>query len=166
MNIHLNNYAFIDSQNLNLGVRSQGWILDFARFRVYLKDKYCVTRAYLFIGYLPGNEELYRYLQESGFVCIFKPTLELPNGEIKGNVDAELMLHTMIHIDDFDKAVIVTGDGDFRCLIEYLIENNKLLVFLVPNRKHYSALLKHKSFHRYTRFVADVKNKVKKERPQ
>jgi len=34
------NYVFIDSQNLNLGVRSQEWILDFARFRVFLKDKY------------------------------------------------------------------------------------------------------------------------------
>lgn len=26
-------YAFIDSQNLNLGVRSQGWRLDFGRSR-------------------------------------------------------------------------------------------------------------------------------------
>ncbi len=35
-----NNYAFIDSQNLNLNIRNQGWILDFARFRVYLKEKH------------------------------------------------------------------------------------------------------------------------------
>ncbi|MBL7158947.1 hypothetical protein ISS85_00520 [Candidatus Microgenomates bacterium] len=38
------NYAFIDSQNLNLGVLSQGWRLDFARFRVYLKEKYKVEK--------------------------------------------------------------------------------------------------------------------------
>ena len=37
-------YAFIDSQNLNLGVRSQGWKLDFERFRVFLKDKYKVEK--------------------------------------------------------------------------------------------------------------------------
>lgn len=29
-------YAFIDSQNLNLGVRSLGWKLDFAKFRQYI----------------------------------------------------------------------------------------------------------------------------------
>jgi len=81
-----NNYAFIDSQNLNLGIRAQGWELDFASFRVYLKDKHNITKAFLFIGYVKGNEALYTYLQESGYICIFKPTLELPAGEIKGNV--------------------------------------------------------------------------------
>ncbi len=30
-----NNYAFIDSQNLNLSIRDQGWVLDFRRFRKY-----------------------------------------------------------------------------------------------------------------------------------
>ena len=161
-----NNFAFIDSQNLNLGVRAQDWELDFARFRVYLKDKYAITKAFLCIGYVKGNELLYKYLQENGYVCVFKPTLELPDGGVKGNVDAELVLHTMIHINDFDKALIVTGDGDFHCLVEYLLEKNKLLALMVPNHKHYSGLLKRKDFRPHTRFVADIKNKVKKERPQ
>ncbi len=162
-----NNFAFIDSQNLNLGVRAQGWELDFARFRVHIKDKYHIAKAFLCIGYVKGNERLYKYLQESGYICVFKPTLELPDGEVKGNVDAELVLHTMVHINDFDKALIVTGDGDFHCLIEYLLEQKKLLAFMVPNHKHYSGLLKRKDFLPYTRFVVDVKNKVqKKERPQ
>ena len=161
-----NNYAFIDSQNLNLGVRDQGWKLDFARFRVYLKDKYRVTKAFLCIGYVKGNEGLYKYLQENGYVCVFKPTLELPDGDVKGNVDAELVLHAMIHINDFDRALIVTGDGDFHCLIEYLVGKEKLLALMVPNHKKYSGLLKRKDFLLYTRFVSDVKNKVQKERPR
>jgi hypothetical protein len=44
----LKNYAFIDSQNLNLGVKDQGWQLDFQRFRVFLKEKFGVAKAYLF----------------------------------------------------------------------------------------------------------------------
>ena len=160
-----NNFAFIDSQNLNLGIRAQDWELDFARFRVYLKDKYNITKAFLCICYVKGNEGLYKYLQESGYVCVFKPTLELPDGEVKGNVDAELVLHTMIHINDFNKALIVTGDGDFHCLIEYLLQKNKLLALMVPNHKYYSGLLKRKDFRPYTRFAADIRNKVKKERP-
>lgn len=57
-------YAFIDSQNLNLGVRSQGWKLDWSKFRQYLKNKYNVVEAYVFIGYKPGNERLYTELQK------------------------------------------------------------------------------------------------------
>ena len=57
-------YAFIDSQNLNLGVRDQGWKLDFGRFRVYLKDKYKVEEAFLFIGYIPQNRNLYDSLKK------------------------------------------------------------------------------------------------------
>jgi hypothetical protein len=48
------NYVFIDSQNLNLGVRSQEWILDFARFRVFLKDKYNIKER-LEIKNRPGK---------------------------------------------------------------------------------------------------------------
>ena len=159
-----NNYAFIDSQNLNLGVLDQKWELDFVRFRVYLRDKYDIRKAFLFIGYVKGNERLYKYLQEAGYICIFKPTLELPDGKVKGNVDAELVLHTMIHFSDFDRALIVTGDGDFHCLIEFLLENNKLRAFMVPNHKKYSGLLKRKDFISYTRFVADIRNKVQKKK--
>ncbi len=142
-------YAFIDSQNLNLGVKGQGWKLDFERFRVYLHDKYGVTKAFLFIGYVPGNQQLYTSLQKFGYILIFKPTLEVKKGQkvvVKGNVDAELVLHTMIEFGHFGKAVIVSGDGDFHCLIEYLVEKNKLLRVIVPS-KHYSSLLRRFSAH-------------------
>ena len=119
-----NNYAFIDSQNLNLSIREQGWVLDFARFRVYLTDKYGITKAFIFIGYVPQNQPLYTNLQKDGYILVFKPTLILPNGEVKGNVDAELVLHTMIEYANYDKALIVTGDGDFYCLVDYLLSNN------------------------------------------
>lgn len=137
----IKNYAFIDSQNLNLGVQSQGWKLDWRKFRQYLQDKYHISKAYLFIGYKPGNEALYTYLQQSGYLIILKPTLELPDGTVKGNVDAELVLHTMIQYKNFNKAAIVSGDGDFFCLVEYLVKNHKLLHIIAPS-KHYSKLYK------------------------
>jgi len=146
-------YAFIDSQNLNLGVRSQGWRLDWRKFRQYLREKYNVVKAYLFIGQVAGNESLYAFLQESGYLLIFKPTLEFHQQKtikIKGNVDAELVLHTMIQYKNYDRAIIVSGDGDFHCLIEYLDKKNKLFKILAPN-KHYSALLR-----RYNRFIVRI----------
>lgn len=159
-----NNYAFIDSQNLNLSIRSQGWILDFKRFRKYLLDKYSVVKAFLFIGYVNTNQNLYISLQESGYILVFKPTLYLPNGKVKGNIDAELILHTMIEYPKYDKAIIVSGDGDFYCLIEYLNKQGKLLKLIIPNKVHYSSLLR--KYMRYIVFMNNLKGKLeyKKER--
>ena len=122
-----NNYAFIDSQNLNLSIRNLGWKLDFLRFRVYLKEKFNVSRAYLFVGYVDKNKDLYKILQEFGYICIFKPTLIYKDGTTKGNCDAELVLHAAaIEYPNYDKAVIVSGDGDFLCLGEFLRNKGKL----------------------------------------
>ena len=92
---------------------------------------------------------LYAELQKAGYICIFKPTLERKENDrikIKGNVDAELVLHTMIEYANYDKAVIVSGDGDFHCLIEYLIKQDKLRKIIVPNVRFSSLLRKFSGF--------------------
>ena len=137
-----NNYAFIDSQNLNLAIRDQEWILDYKRFRKYLEQKYDISQAFLFIGYVPSNQNLYTSLQKYGYLLIFKPTLILQSGKTKGNVDAELVLHSVIEMQNYDKAIIVSGDGDYHCLVDYLIKQDKLLHLMIPNRYKYSSLLK------------------------
>lgn len=163
-------YAFIDSQNLNLGVRDAGWKLDWVKFRKYLTDKFGVSNAYLFVGYVPGNNKLYASLQEAGYITIFKETLQYKDGTIKGNVDAELVLHTMIQYPNYKKAVIVTGDGDFYCLVDHLRSEEKLKALMIPNEKRYSALLKkiNTSDEKYIYFVSQLKRKleypVKKKR--
>jgi len=137
------NYAFIDSQNLNLGVQELGWRLDWKKFRIYLKHKYKVERAYLFIGFVEDNGNMYRLLQSYGFILVFKPTLKDGKGNIKGNVDAELVLHSAaIEFNNYDKAVIVSGDGDFKCLHNFLKSKNKLLNIIIPNPYSESSLLK------------------------
>jgi uncharacterized LabA/DUF88 family protein len=155
-----NNYAFIDSQNVNLAIRSLGWQLDWTRFRVYLKEKYSVDKAFLFIGYVEGNSSLYTSLQASGFICIFKPTLEYKDGTTKGNCDAELVLHAMVEYANYDKAVIVTGDGDFYCLVKYLLEQEKLGAVLIPNQRKFSALLRFKLFRSHLRYMNNLESKV------
>lgn len=159
-------FAFIDSQNVNLSIKELGWNLGWAQFRRYLADKYNVTKAFLFLGYVEGNNDLYASLQEAGFICIFKPTLKYKDGATKGNCDAELVLQTMIEYQNFDKAVIITGDGDFYCLVKYLIEQGKLAVVLVPDRLKFSALLKFKICLPYLRFMNDLRGKLAyKKRP-
>ncbi len=154
-------YAFIDSQNLNLGVRSSGWKIDYKKFRLYLTNKYGVERAYMFIGLIGNNQKLYTKLQMAGFILIFKPTVKyFENGKqtVKGNVDAELVLHAAaIEYQNYDKAIIVSGDGDFACLADFLKENEKLLHIFAPNNK-YSKLLK--PFSQYVVLVGQFRKSV------
>jgi len=153
-----NNYAFIDGQNLNLSIQQLGWKLDFRKFRVYLSEKYAVGTAYYFLGFVEGNSNLYTSLQKDGYILVFKPTLTFPNGKVKGNIDAELVLHAMIQYENYEKAVIVTGDGDFYCLVDYFIKNNKLLKLLIPDRNRFSSLFRKKMV--YISFVSDFRNKL------
>ena len=154
-----NNYAFIYSQNLNLGVQSLGWKLDYRRFRVYLKEKYKVSIAYLFIGYIPANQDLYSSLQEAGYILVFKPTLPDENGEVKGNVDADLVLQAMIDYERYDKAVVITSDGDFYSLVKYLYKNSKLRCLMSPYVKTCSVLLK-KTAREKIVFMSNLKQKL------
>ena len=138
----MNNYAFIDAHNLKVSIKNQGWQLDFRKFRIYLRDKYAVSKAFLFLGYIHDKKSSYDALRRFGFELVFKPTCRLPDGSIKGNVDAELVLHTMIQYNHFDGALIVSNDGDFYCLVDYLKNNRKLHKLLIPDQYSYSSLLR------------------------
>jgi uncharacterized LabA/DUF88 family protein len=80
----------------------------------------------MFIGYVPDNQKLYTELQKSGFILIYKPTISRMVDRkqiIKGNVDAELVLHAAAtEYDNYDEAIVVTNDGDFMCLVQSLEE--------------------------------------------
>jgi uncharacterized LabA/DUF88 family protein len=160
---HNPNYAFIDAQNLHMGIASQGWEIDYRRFKIFLHDKFLVSKVFLFIGYVKKNESLYRRFKHYGYILVFKEVVISRNNgvaTIKGNVDAELVLHTMIEYANFNKAVIVSGDGDFKCLIEYLDKFGKLGKVLIPHKHKFSALLRPYRTNLY--FLADAKNKIER----
>lgn len=137
-----NNYAFIDGQNLNSGIQAARWKLDHTKFRDYLRTKLGVKKAYMFLGFMEEHQVLYSALQDAGFILHFKPLVRYEENPIKGNVDADLVLQAMIDIDRYDKAVLVSGDGDFAGLIRHLASLNKLRQVIIPNRNTYSSLFK------------------------
>ena len=174
-----NNYAFIDSQNLNMSIGSNithkgrriyyGWRLDFEKFRVFLRDKYKVEKAFLFIGNLEGQEELYETMLQAGYEVILKPTTSYTDLEgnltVKGNVDTDLVLYAAAReIGNYNKAVIVTGDGDFLSLLEYLEEKNKLGKVIIPNKVRYSQLLN--KFENYFDYASTYRKQLEKQRVQ
>lgn len=162
-------YAFIDSQNLNLGTSKdiykgkkktyKGWKLDYRKFRYYLSDKFRAKKAFLFIGYISSNKKLYKFLKNCGYTLVFKPTIKDNFGKPKGNVDAELVLYAAaIEHNNYDKAIIVSGDGDFHCLHKFLKNKKKLFKIIIPNRKSESSLLK--PFQAYKVFLIREKGKL------
>jgi uncharacterized LabA/DUF88 family protein len=153
------NYAFIDHQNIHLSFQSLGWKLDWRKFRVYLEEKYGVKVAYQFLGYLPEQQNLYRGLQKKGYVLVFKTVTWRPDGKPKGNVDAELVLQAMIDYPEYERAVLVTSDGDFACLVRHLDQKGKLEAVLSPTGHHCSALLKKAAGGRL-RFLDQLKRKL------
>lgn len=145
-------YAFIDSQNLNVGTQKFGWKMNWARFRTWLRDEYNVEKAFMFIGYIPENESLYEQMHDAGFLVVLKQTYDMtrvkeePNPDsdeekppVKGNVDTDLVLWAMKEIGNYQKAIIVSGDGDFFSLVEYLHSKKRLLHVMTPSG-HYSQL--------------------------
>ncbi len=155
-----NIYAFIDSQNLNISTQRLGWKMDWRKFREHLSEKYGVTQAFMFIGYVPEFEDMYVQLHDAGYMVVLKPTFDMtrPRLEVsekssdkektekeeekkqtKGNIDADLVLWAMKELNNYSRAVIVSGDGDFYSLVEYLEAEGKLLKILAPTG-HYSGL--------------------------
>lgn len=160
-------YAFIDSQNLNVGTQKFGWKMNWARFRKFLAEDYGVDKAFMFIGYIPENESLYEQMHDAGFMVVLKQTYDMtrvrPEDEpqkaneppvkeedkkpIKGNIDADLVLWAMKELSNYDKAIIVSGDGDFFSLVEYLESKKRLLHIMTPSG-HYSQL-----YNKYEQYV-------------
>ncbi|MDD4606755.1 MAG: NYN domain-containing protein [Patescibacteria group bacterium] len=146
-----NNLAFIDGQNLYMGTNSEdpedpAWEVDLAKFRQYLTRKYSVQKAYYFLGFVnEDNQDLYDQIQEAGFILKFKEHSSVMMSKKKGNVDTDIVFDVMKRIykkELFDKIVLVTGDGDYKKLVDFLIEENRFKKILFPNKQFASSLYK------------------------
>jgi uncharacterized LabA/DUF88 family protein len=138
-----NNFAYIDGANLYRGITNSGWSLDYRKFRVWLAEKYGVKNAYIFIGLIPKYKELYKYLQEAGFVLVFKEVIYDSQGEPKGNCDADLVLQTArdTYENKFTRAVLVSSDGDYASLVKFLLEREKFFTILSTHPKNKCSIL-------------------------
>jgi uncharacterized LabA/DUF88 family protein len=157
------NLAFIDGQNLHLGTMCDGWKVDFERFRIYLRDKYKTAKAYYFIGYYrQENAELYRQIQEAGFVLVFRQHNTKMQGKKKGNVDSDiifLIMRKLYYKEYFNRIILVSGDGDFKMLVDFLIKEGRFLKILFPNKKFASSLY-HSLGSEHFDFLSNIKNNI------
>ncbi len=138
-----NNFAYIDGANLHKGMDELGWELDYKRFRVWLLEKYKIRTAYVFIGLIPKYKELYQYLQECGFILVFKEVIYDKEGKAKGNCDADLVLRLTCDAYEkkFDRALLVTSDGDYAGLVSFLLKRDEFSIILSSHPKNKCSIL-------------------------
>lgn len=157
------NLAFIDGQNLHLGTKEDNWKVDLAKFRIYLKDKYKISEAYYFMGYLQEeHSDLYSKIQKAGYIVIFKEHNSYSLTKKKGNVDTDIVFEMMKNLVDnrsFSKTVLVSGDGDYKKVVDYLIQKEKFEKILFPNKKFASSLYK-KLGSEYFDYLQNLKNHI------
>jgi uncharacterized LabA/DUF88 family protein len=136
--------AYIDASNLKFGVEQSNWKLDYVSFRSWLRDKFSVSKAIIFIGLVHNNSNVYNFLQSIGYSISFRPTIISSEGKTKGNVDGELILQISkdYYENKIDGVILVSGDGDYHCIVEFLKEKNIPITIVSPNRKYLSLLLK------------------------
>ncbi|MEK7066138.1 MAG: NYN domain-containing protein [Patescibacteria group bacterium] len=137
---------YIDGNNLYRGAKELGYEIDYKKFRGWLRQKYNATNIYLFIGLVPSRTKFYEHLQECDFILIFKQTVSV-GGVVKGNCDAELVLKTVsdFYTKSFDKCILVSGDGDFGCLVEFLQINDVIDRIISPDKNKCSILIRNKN---------------------
>ncbi len=142
------NIAFLDGQNIYMSTMTDDkpWRIDLARLRVYLRQKYHVGKAYYFLGFAQAEyQELYDEIQEAGFILQFREHSSAMLGKKKGNVDTDIVFAVMKKLyrkEAFDKVVLVSGDGDYKLLVDFLIEEKRFEKILFPDSKRASSLYK------------------------
>ena len=143
-----NNRAFIDCQNLHLAttMATNPWKIDMKRFRVYLSEKYHVGQAYCFLGaYDDTLTEMYKAFQEYGYVLMFREHSKALKGKKKGNVDVDIVFEIMKELleeEPFGKVLLISGDGDYKRMVDYLIKIDRFEKILLPDKAHASSLYK------------------------
>jgi len=157
-NARVKNYAFIDSQNLHKSMEAMGYKIDYRRFRLWLKNRHDVERAFMYFGYMEGREALYGYLRQCGFELIFRD-VEYHLGRTKGNVDICLTISVLEMLEDFDRGYLVTSDGDFFDLTEKLKRKERFGGVISPQTSKRCSTLLRKSCAGNISFIPDVIHK-------
>jgi uncharacterized LabA/DUF88 family protein len=109
-----------------------------------LRHKYHVEKAFYYLGAFDlAHQDMYANIQSYGFITLFREHSAKLTGRKKGNVDTDIVFDVMRSIcenDDFDKVILVSGDGDYKRMVDWLIERERFLKLLLPCKDYASSL--------------------------
>src|ERR1700704_2392343 len=118
---------FIDGANLYATAKALGFDIDYKRLLALFRTKSQLVRALYYTALAEDQEyssirPLVDWLDYNGFTMVTKPTKEFTDAigrrRIKGNMDIELAIDLLEMAEPIDHAILFSGDGDFRRLVE------------------------------------------------
>ncbi|MFL2669133.1 MAG: NYN domain-containing protein [Alphaproteobacteria bacterium] len=118
---------FIDGSNLYATARALGFDIDYKNLLDLFSSKGQLVRAYYYTALMEDQEympirPLVDWLDYNGYTMVTKPTKEFTDTmgrrKIKGNMDMELAIDVLEMAEHLDHAILFSGDGDFRRLVE------------------------------------------------
>lgn len=137
-------YVLIDASNLWEAQKAKGKLFDYEKLRRFLKEEFNAyeIKVFYYTAYpasgtrdysLDGKHKFFTFLKKGlGFIVRKKELKRIPviteagqSIEEKGNMDVEITIDALHHINKYDIAVLFSGDSDFLALVSYLRNRNK-----------------------------------------
>ncbi len=130
-------FAFIDASNIIYGATAEGWFIDHKKLLVYLKRKYQCSKLFFYFGKDDKNIKQAKFLQKLksfGYTLRVKQIKRYGKRQ-KANCDVDLTMDMLLLQDKYDRAVVLTGDGDFLPLFEYLKKHRKRILIIAFSKR-------------------------------
>ena len=140
---------FIDGANLYATAKALGFDIDYRRLLALFAAKGRLLRAFYYTALMEDQEysplrPLVDWLDYNGFTVVTKPAKEFTDHagrrRIKGNMDIEVAIDMLEIADRVDHIVLLSGDGDFRRLVES-IQRRGVRVSVVSSIKTQPAMI-------------------------
>ncbi|WP_051382302.1 NYN domain-containing protein [Bradyrhizobium sp. Tv2a-2] len=119
--------VFIDGANLHATSKALGFEIDYRRLLKEIESRGTLLRAFYYTAVFEDRDyssirPLIDWLDYNGFTVVTKPGKEFIDAtgrrKVKGDMDVELAVNAMELAPHIDEMVLISGDGDFRCLVE------------------------------------------------
>ena len=140
---------FIDGSNLYAAARALGFDIDYKCLLDAFTDSGRLIRAFYYTALIEDQDyspirPLVDWLDYNGYTMVTKPTKEFTDEagrrKIKGNMDIELAIDVMEMAEHLDHAILFSGDGDFRRLVE-AVQRKGLRVTVVSTVRSQPAMI-------------------------
>lgn len=121
--------VFIDASNIYHSQKRLGWMIDLKKLINLLRDELEIFEVYYYLAYDPENTSQKRFidfLEIIGYrvrkkpIKFIKDTNDERGGYHKGNLDVEMTIDALHNLDQYESAIIFSGDSDFESLIKHL----------------------------------------------
>lgn len=123
---------FVDGANFYYTQKKLGWSVDAAKLLDYCSEQGEITRATYYTGISTATNQhsFHAFLSHIGYSLVTKLVKTVYNPKTgaatqRADLDIDIVLDMFDTIDDYDMAILVSGDGDFHRAVRMLKAHGK-----------------------------------------